>query len=381
LAVNTAQYGRTFQDRTHTFGIRKMPGNVDDTVHNLQVRGKRGNIVQNYPGTEYDFVPTRLNVQKGDYVHFQWTGSNTNPNNNAGQGRQGSDRHNAVLLKPANYFEEGMVLDKNGAPQQDTKLPTVGHWGNSYPERIDGDISFAGFDYDTMMMLALNGAPGLGYQFGGEMSELDDSATYFDSGPLKTSVNGYYHYLCTRNNNFSNRDQKAKLVVSDSSETSELVGALGGSINSGTVTISFGAGQLDGLTSITVTESPKTTSSSLDGVSSNFITISPDDLGGAKFTAKLEFESDPLGTNAVYHSMDFHGQWAQISNAEFSSDKSTFSASTGGIYAVTTTVNYGAVIGIAIAVCVILGVGLFVGFRWYRNKNSGHSAGTINAVA
>ena len=36
---------------------------------------------------------------------LRWTGSNTNPNNNDGQGRAGTDRSNIVLLRAQNYPE------------------------------------------------------------------------------------------------------------------------------------------------------------------------------------------------------------------------------------------------------------------------------------
>ena len=50
------------------------------------------------------------------------------------------------------------------------------------------------------------------------MDELDDAGTYFDLGPRKMIMPGTYHYMCTRNNNFSNRSQKGKLVVKPASD-------------------------------------------------------------------------------------------------------------------------------------------------------------------
>ena len=67
-------------------------------------------------------------------------------------------------------------------------------------------------------------------QFGGEMSELDDAGTYYDLGPRKVTQTGVYYYMCTRNNNFSNRSQKGKIVASRNPLTFGRIGWNGGSI-------------------------------------------------------------------------------------------------------------------------------------------------------
>ena len=67
-------------------------------------------------------------------------------------------------------------------------------------------------------------------QFGGEMSELDDAGTYFDLGPRKVTQTGVYYYMCSRNNNFTNRSQKGKIIVSRNALTFGRVGWNGGSV-------------------------------------------------------------------------------------------------------------------------------------------------------
>lgn len=64
------------------------------------------------------------------------------------------------------------------------------------------------------------------------MSELDDAGTYFDLGLRSvTSPAGIYHYMCTRNNNFSNRDQKGRLIVYTHPIAQSSIGAMGGRIS------------------------------------------------------------------------------------------------------------------------------------------------------
>lgn len=151
IALNTAQTGRTFQDRSHAFSIlKRTPELVGKQIYNMEVRGKRGNIVQVYPSTEYDYTPNRLNVEQGDLVHIQWTGSDRNPGNNAGNGQAGTDRNNMVLLREQTYQE--------GIPGKAVPLHLKnGHWGSNYPNTFNNSQgkNLMGFGQRTLQKLAL----------------------------------------------------------------------------------------------------------------------------------------------------------------------------------------------------------------------------------
>lgn len=198
LAVNTAQFARTFEDRSHTISFKARPANIpaDAKIHNFNVKGKRGNVVQTFPTTEYDFTPNRLHMEEGDYVHIQWDGSNDNPGNNAGQGTAGTDRHN-IMTVTNKKFSEGATGDKEPAN-------THGQFGTNYPAKLKND-PFLGqtFTLEELLILAQM-PPG---------NELNAGATYVNMPPKQLKSSGCWHYMCSRNNNFTNRSQKGKVCV------------------------------------------------------------------------------------------------------------------------------------------------------------------------
>lgn len=268
LAINTAQFGRTFQDRSHVFRMAPrptatsgrpsrlaagQPANFFDgckTLYNLNVRGKRGNIVQTFPAVEYDFYPNQLHLTTDDCVHVQWTGSNTHNNGNpagdgqagdAGEGRGGTDRHNFVEMNfvfdesfpiPAErlsmmsnitdaYDPSGRYdnIDNQCFCAQCASLAAAQRpacyakcW-NSVRESWALRMATVGY-YDTMDCSATTNFAVNDLSSGRDRLNnlLDNAFASYAGGVFKFS-RGTYHYMCTRNNNFSNRDQKGKLLV------------------------------------------------------------------------------------------------------------------------------------------------------------------------
>eukprot|EP00698_Gefionella_okellyi_P025585 TRINITY_DN9426_c0_g2_i2.p1 TRINITY_DN9426_c0_g2~~TRINITY_DN9426_c0_g2_i2.p1 ORF type:complete len:1237 (+),score=274.54 TRINITY_DN9426_c0_g2_i2:345-4055(+) len=191
LGMNTDQYGRTFEDRSHTFAIRARPSSIAAraTIYNIGVRGRRGNIQQVAPVVEYDFVPNILTVRKGDYVHFQFVGSDANPAGNDGEGRRMTDRSNLVQVT---------ALDRNiptTAAQhtlfsQQSHIVLMARLGQTNCDETTND------EQNVRNCKLLNAAPG-----------------YFDSGLIMLENTGTHFYINSRNNQFSNRSQKGAIIV------------------------------------------------------------------------------------------------------------------------------------------------------------------------
>jgi len=75
---------------------------------------------------------------------------------------------------------------------------TSGSWKQSYPERLDTGTTFMGLNYAQRNQLANVGL----------------YTPVVDIGPLQVTEPGIFNYISTRNHAFTNRDQKAQVVVS-----------------------------------------------------------------------------------------------------------------------------------------------------------------------
>jgi hypothetical protein len=246
LALNTAQTGRTFQDRSHVYRVEKKPPAIAAKLApaaaqliNINVQGKRGNIVQTFPSVEYDFWPKVVELKAGrDCAAFQWTGSNTHNNGNpagdgqagdAGEGRGGSDRSNLIQLMDKNStfpapYDKAVVTDffaasdvfrtysgatvASGSPIQ----------GNENAQTLSGRdaqmyfLSGGFWQKEEEVNDDPNGNNNNEYQLNVLLNNTPASMRSMTVCP-KAGSEGTYEFTCTRNNNFSNRDQKLTINV------------------------------------------------------------------------------------------------------------------------------------------------------------------------
>ncbi|RYG68249.1 hypothetical protein EON64_05600 [archaeon] len=299
LKVNTNQYGRTFQDRSYVFAIKPLPtastaaSNLLDTpamdvttmrtalqnggkIYNVNVRGKRGNIVQVYPSVEYDFVPNALAMSTNDMIHFQWTGSDYNPRRGCNDGTGGppdantfstdananqnprADRSNVVLIQhmafnvPQEYA--GYTQNQNLSFSQKRKVSnsTILADAPCYNPATDSQAT-ATACYNTLMRLAyLNQQSDLGSmtlranlpcltqaqldaipnQDVADFHPLNCAKLnakphpYFDGGLIFMRKSGWFPFFSSRNNNFSNRQQIGIICVGSNCKVDNSTGVL-----------------------------------------------------------------------------------------------------------------------------------------------------------
>ena len=169
---------------------------------------------------EYDFTwPKRDNdaagddrsFRRGDVLHVQWTGSDANPPGNAGNGRRQTDRSNLVQMSD---------------PAKNHPLSLLNHDDveGGVATQIDMDLSMFD-DAETVHKLAYLGqtTAKMGCDHSPEVetqaqnvkncAQLNAAPAYFDGGLVPLTKQGTFYVFSTRNTDFTNRSQKAKIVV------------------------------------------------------------------------------------------------------------------------------------------------------------------------
>lgn len=326
-----------------------------------------------------------MHLRQGDYAHFGWTGSDTNPNNNDGQGKQGTDRHNVVALQSSHYEEDTVLQHAAGSANSN-----IGSLGNNYPAYVKAPEGYAlaaamsacgspeeiaprmaGFSEETLAALAtLRRQPHQGADYG-NMEELDDAGTSFQLLPVAAQDIGCYSYVSTRNNNFSNRSQKGTLCVDEGEYAETDVGPSGGTVDAGTGWIVIPTGSTN-----TIQTFKYTSESSSEAVSDNVL-IEPMQMeeflaDGQKVHVGISFEQRTLSTATMEHRMSGDEEWQEVSGAEYNEndDGETLASAwvtEGGWYRVSDKPNVGAIIAIVFSALVFLGaVGFMVWYQFYR---------------
>lgn len=299
LKVNTNQYARTFQDRSYVFSIKSLPttltpaNNQEDTptidgpaiqsaisnngkIYNVNVRGKRGNIVQVYPSVEYDFTPNALALGENDMIHFQWTGSDYNPRRGCNDATGGppdlnnyvssdnawnprADRSNVMFTThmgnnvPEDYLgydytTDEMTFEEKTATSKATILADAPCYNPDTDSQETADECYASItrlaylnqQSDIGSLILRQGANCL------TQDELDAIAnedqadfhplncakmnakpyTYFDGGIMMMKKSGWFPFFSSRNNNFSNRQQIGVICVGSDCDVDASTGVL-----------------------------------------------------------------------------------------------------------------------------------------------------------
>jgi len=176
--------------------------------------------------------------------------------------------------------------------------------GSTYPTRIDGsNATFLGFAQSDLLSLARWST----YQFGGDLDQGDDAGTYFDLGPRPVSLKGIFNYACSRNNDFSNRDQKATIIVSDEAAVFDSLGIAGGVLTSDSgASVEVQPGAFTTQITVSILTAPPSASSSFSGtVNSDYVTLIPLVLplvSGASVRLNVPYNNKPLVIPQLYRS-------------------------------------------------------------------------------
>jgi len=217
LSVDTSRLGGTFEDRSHSFRIRRRSLSSSckgANIYNLNTKGRRGDIVQVFPSVPYDFVPKALEQSEGDCVHFQWTGSDANTVDNTGNGRRMTDRTNLVempalnLNVPARHGYAEVTGGGAARPTFRTMFPDEATVRRMAYLEQELDCSSG----ECLSSLACNEDDDNDHS-SANCKLLNAAPAYFDGGLVRMDKPGQFPFISTRNNAFGFGSQKGVIVV------------------------------------------------------------------------------------------------------------------------------------------------------------------------
>jgi len=274
-------------------------------------------------------------------IHIQWNGANTNPQGNAGEGPAGFDRSTLLVMRHNLFYKAG---------QEYNTFNNIGHWSETYPEPFTPTTGprFLGFSYEDCWRMATPA------QYSG----------YFDLGLRQVGGTAptAYHVVSTRNNNFTNRSQKGKVVVYQNTTSYETVSnqtlsEIVGSDNIGWASMSYSVDpRREGEWNIRLSDAGASS-----GVTHTVLVepmyISIQD--GAKLWLNIDYQWVPFAYGRIFYQVNKTDTAIEIytnvqSWSSNGNGKATALISVGGYYHVNNVVNGSAVGGVAIGALVVI---------------------------
>ena len=158
-----------------------------------------------------------IEVAMYDYLHIQWCGSDANPQGNAGNGRQATDRHNLVQTTSR---DQNKPMDTTYTCADTTF--GCSHGGNVNREWDWTTSLFPDAEITARLAWVDQSIENKNYTCDLNTDDenditncmyLNNAPAYFDAGLVKLNNYGEFHLMSTRNNAFTNRGQKATLTV------------------------------------------------------------------------------------------------------------------------------------------------------------------------